>query len=127
MTWLWLACVAAMLIGLAIDTRQTPAPLLASECGAPGTWWELAWRHAVLMPATSVAMALAALAPWPGAPSAAARMLCAALMAAGMVVGARLGVGMALAAGAAPFVGLVLGMAAGMAMAVLPLAAQRWA
>ncbi|MGV2863705.1 hypothetical protein [Achromobacter sp. ESBL13] len=125
MTWLWLACVAAMLIGLAIDARQTPAPLLASECGAPGTWWQLAWRHAALMPATSVAMALAALAPWPGAPSAAARALCAALMAAGMVVGARLGVGMALSAGASPFIGLVLGMAAGMAVAVLPLAALR--
>ena len=118
----WLACVAAMLIGLLIDTRHTPAALLASECGAPGGLLDMAWRHAVLMPATSTAMALAALAPWPAAPPLTERLLCAGLMAVGMILGARLGVAMALGLGAPIFAGLVLGMAAGMAAALLPLA-----
>lgn len=117
-----------MLIGLLVDTRHTPAALLASECGAPGGLLDMAWRHAVLMPATSAAMALAALAPWPGAPPLTERVLCAGFMVVGMILGARLGVAMALGAGAgAPiFAGLVLGMAAGMALgsaaALLPLA-----
>jgi len=118
----WLACVAAMLIGLMIDTRHTPAALLASECGAPGGLLDMAWRHAVLMPATSAAMALAALAPWPAAPPLTERVLCAGLMAVGMILGARVGVTMALGLGAPIFAGLVLGMAAGMAAALLPVA-----
>lgn len=118
----WLACVAAMLIGLMIDTRHTPAALLASECGAPGGLLDMAWRHAVLMPVTSAAMALAALAPWPAAPPLTERVLCAGLMAVGMILGARLGVTMALGLGAPIFAGLVLGMAAGMAAALLPVA-----
>ncbi len=123
----WLACVAAMLIGLLVDTRHTPAALLASECGAPGGLLDMAWRHAMLMPVTSAAMALAALAPWPAAPPLTERVLCAGLMAVGMVLGARLGVVTALGAGAPIFAGLVLGMAVGMALgsaaALLPLAA----
>ncbi|MFF7055609.1 hypothetical protein ACFY89_02980 [Achromobacter spanius] len=123
----WLACVAAMLIGLMIDTRHTPASLLASECGAPGGLLDMAWRHAVLMPVTSAAMALAALAPWPAAPPLTERVLCAGLMAVGMVLGARLGVVTALGADAPIFAGLVLGMVVGMALgsaaALLPLAA----
>ncbi|AZS82679.1 hypothetical protein ELS24_19095 [Achromobacter spanius] len=118
-----------MLIGLLIDTRHTPAALLASECGAPGGLLDMAWRHAVLMPVTSAAMALAALAPWPGAPPLTERVLCAGFMVIGMILGARLGVVMAMAqgAGATIFAGLVLGMtvgmAIGMAAALLPLAA----
>lgn len=119
----WLACVAAMLIGLLVDTRHTPAALLASECGAPGGLLDMAWRHAMLMPVTSAAMALAALPPWPAAPPLTERVLCAGLMAVGMVLGARLGVVTALGAGAPIFAGLVLGMAVGMAAALLPLAA----
>ena len=122
---LWLACVAAMLIGLLIDTQRTPAPLLASECGAPGGWWDMAWRHAVLMPATTAAMALAALAPWPGAPAMIGRLDCAVLMAVGMVLGARLGVLAAQALAGPPFTGLVLGMTVGMAAALAPLAGLR--
>ncbi|MDH0093046.1 hypothetical protein N7373_16455 [Achromobacter mucicolens] len=50
-------------------------------------------------------------------------MLCLILMAIGMVPGARLGVQTAQAPGAAPFWGMVLGMTAGMAAALLPVAA----
>ncbi|MPT38819.1 MAG: hypothetical protein E2603_09990, partial [Achromobacter sp.] len=53
---LWLACMAAMAAGLWIDTLRTPAALLASECAAPGSLAEMAWRHARLMPASSIAM-----------------------------------------------------------------------
>ena len=111
-----------MLIGLLVDTRHTPAALMASECGAPGGLLDMAGRHAVLMPVTSAAMALAALAPWPGAPALTERVLCAGLMTVGMILGARLGVAMALGLGAPIFAGLVLGMAAGMAAALLPFA-----
>lgn len=131
MAGLWLACLAAMGAGLLVDTWRTPAALLASECGAPGTLAQLAWRHAALMPASSAAMAVAALLPWtplqtrptplPG------RVACLVLMAIGMVLGARLGVQTAQTLGAAPFTGMVLGMAlgmaAGMAAALLPVAA----
>lgn len=124
MAGLWLACLAAMGAGLLLDTLRTPAALLASECGAPGSLAEMAWRHASLMPASSAAMALAALLPWPRAqgvaPSLATRLLCAGLMAIGMILGARLGAGAALSAGAPPFGGMALGMAAGMAAALLP-------
>ena len=64
MAGLWLACLAAMGAGLLVDTWRTPAALLASECGAPGTLAQLAWRHVVLMPVSSAAMAVAALLPW---------------------------------------------------------------
>jgi hypothetical protein len=122
MTALWLACLAAMALGLWLDTRQTPAALLASECGAPGSLWDMAWRHATLMPASSAAMVLAALAPWPRrhAPAAGRRLLCAVFMAIGMVLGARLGAMAALAWTAPPFAGMVIGMAAGMAAGLLP-------
>lgn len=124
MAGLWLACLAAMAAGLLVDTLRIPAALLASLCGAPGSLAELAWRHATLMPASSAAMLLAALLPWPrtqgAAPSMAARLLCAALMGVGMILGARLGVAAALWAGAPLFGGMVLGMAAGMAAALLP-------
>ncbi|MDG9968265.1 hypothetical protein N7638_09505 [Achromobacter mucicolens] len=132
MAGLWLACLAAMGAGLVVDTWRTPAALLASECGAPGTLAQLAWRHAALMPASSAAMALAALLPWswlpwsrrPGAKTPlASRVLCLILMAIGMVLGARLGVQTAQALGTAPFWGMVLGMTAGMAAALLPVAA----
>ncbi len=127
MAGLWLACMAAMAAGLLVDTWRTPAALLASECGAPGTLTQMAWRHASLMPASTAAMALAALMPWRGthgrAAPWAARLLCAALMAIGMVLGARLGVQTAQTLGAAPFGGMALGMAAGMAAALLPLGA----
>ncbi|CAB3816141.1 hypothetical protein ABE599_03185 [Achromobacter mucicolens] len=132
MARLWLACLAAMGAGLVVDTWRTPAALLASECGAPGTLAQLAWRHAALMPASSAAMALAALLPWswlpwsrrPGAKTPlASRLLCLILMAIGMVLGARLGVQTAQALGTAPFWGMVLGMTAGMAAALLPVAA----
>lgn len=132
MTGLWLACLAAMGAGLVVDTWRTPAALLASECGAPGTLAQLAWRHAALMPASSAAMALAALLPWsrlpwsrrPGAkPPLASRLLCLILMAIGMVLGARLGVQTAQTLGTAPFWGMVFGMTAGMATALLPVAA----
>jgi hypothetical protein len=132
MARLWLACLAAMGAGLVVDTWRTPAALLASECGAPGTLAQLAWRHAALMPASSAAMALAALLPWswlpwsrrPGAKTPlASRVLCLILMAIGMVLGARLGVQTAQALGTAPFWGMVLGMTAGMAAALLPVAA----
>jgi len=132
MAGLWLACLAAMGAGLVVDTWRTPAALLASECGAPGTLAQLAWRHAALMPASSAAMALAALLPWsrlpwsrrPGAKTPlASRLLCLILMAIGMVLGARLGVQTAQALGTAPFWGMVLGMTAGMAAALLPVAA----
>lgn len=167
MAGLWLACVAAMGAGLLVDTWRTPAALLASECGAPGTLAQLAWRHVVLMPASSAAMALAALMPWsrmpwsrvpwsrmpwsqmpwslltwaqwpwtrlPSSqsrwprlqgrkPPLASRVVCLVLMAIGMVLGARLGVQTAQALGAAPFWGMVLGMAAGMAATLLPVAA----
>lgn len=144
MAGLWLVCLAAMGAGLIVDTWRTPAALLASECGAPGTLAQLAWRHVVLMPASSAAMALAALLPWSqlagtrwpwvqllwsrvpqtrwlwlrlqaGEPPLASRVLCLVLMAIGMVLGARLGVQTAQALGATPFWGMVLGMAAGMA------------
>lgn len=121
---LWLACTAAMATGLLIDTWRIPAALLASECGAPGSLAELAWRHAALMPASSAAMALAALLPWPRtqgvAPPLAARLVCAGLMAIGMILGARLGIAAALSLGTAPFGGMALGMAAGMAAALVP-------
>lgn len=124
MAALWLACLAAMALGLWIDTRLTPAALLASECGAPGGLLDMAWRHGRLMPASSALMALAALAPWPAArasaPPPGQRLLCALSMAIGMVLGARPGVMAALALGGAPFAGMVLGMAAGMAMGLLP-------
>lgn len=124
MAALWLTCLAAMALGLWIDTRITPAALLASECGAPGGLLDMAWRHATLMPASSAAMAVAALAPWPAgrtpAPPLAERLLCALAMTAGMVVGARLGVMAALSLSAAPFGGMALGMAAGMAVGLLP-------
>ncbi|KRA03717.1 hypothetical protein ASD71_10140 [Achromobacter sp. Root565] len=127
MAGLWLACLAAMGAGLLVDTWRTPAALLASECGAPGTLAQLAWRHVVLMPASSAAMALAALLPWTGPQGGntplASRVLCLVLMAIGMVLGARLGVQTAQALGAAPFFGMVMGMAAGMAVALLPLGA----
>ncbi len=132
MAGLWLACLAAMGAGLVVDTWRTPAALLASECGAPGTLAQLAWRHAALMPASSAAMALAALLPWSRLPSSrrpgaktplASRLLCLILMAIGMVLGARLGVQTAQALGTAPFWGMVLGMTAGMAAALLPVAA----
>jgi len=124
MTALWLACLAAMALGLWADTRQTPAALLASECGAPGSLWDMAWRHATLMPASTAAMVLAALAPWPRghAPAAGRRLLCAAVMAIGMVLGARLGAVAALAWSAPPFAGMVIGMAAGMAAGLFPAA-----
>lgn len=127
MASLWLACLAAMSAGLLVDTWRTPAALLASECGAPGTLAQLAWRHAALMPASSVAMAVAALLPWSPRQARPAplakRLLCLALMAIGMVLGARLGVQTAQALGASPFPGMVVGMAAGMAAILLPLAA----
>lgn len=127
MSGLWLACLAAMGAGLLVDTWRTPAALLASECGAPGTLAQLAWRHVVLMPASSAAMALAALLPWTGPQGGntplASRVLCLVLMAIGMVLGARLGVQTAQALGEAPFFGMVMGMAAGMAVALLPLGA----
>lgn len=142
MAGLWLACLAAMGAGLLVDTWRTPAALLASECGAPGTLAQLAWRHVVLMPASSAAMALAALMPWSRLPWSrlpwsrsrrprlqgrkpplASRVLCLVLMMIGMVLGARLGVQTAQALGAAPFWGMVLGMAAGMAATLLPVAA----
>ncbi|MGE8669930.1 MAG: hypothetical protein ACN6PM_19495 [Achromobacter mucicolens] len=137
MAGLWLACLAAMGAGLVVDTWRTPAALLASECGAPGTLAQLAWRHAALMPASSAAMALAALLPWSWLPWSrlpwsrrqgaktplASRVLCLILMAIGMVLGARLGVQTAQALGTAPFWGMVLGMTAGMAAALLPVAA----
>ena len=127
MAGLWLACMAAMAAGLLVDTWRVPAALLASECGAPGTLAQMAWRHAALMPASSAAMALAALTPWSGRGSEpvplSARLLCAALMAVGMVLGARLGVETAQSVGAAPFGGMVLGMAAGMAAALVPVGA----
>ena len=137
MAGLWLACLAAMGAGLVVDTWRTPAALLASECGAPGTLAQLAWRHVVLMPASSAAMALAALMPWSRMPWSqsrwprlqgskaplASRVVCLVLMAIGMVLGARLGVQTAQALGAAPFWGMVLGMAAGMAATLLPVAA----
>lgn len=132
MAGLWLACLAAMGAGLVVDTWRTPAALLASECGAPGTLVQLAWRHAALMPASSAAMALAALLPWSWLPWSrrpeaktplASRLLCLILMAIGMVLGARLGVQTAQALGTAPFWGMVLGMTAGMAAALLPVAA----
>lgn len=132
MAGLWLACLAAMGAGLVVDTWRTPAALLASECGAPGTLAQLAWRHAALMPASSAAMALAALLPWSWLPWSrrpeaktplASRLLCLILMAIGMVLGARLGVQTAQALGTAPFWGMVLGMTAGMAAALLPVAA----
>jgi len=132
MAGLWLACLAAMGAGLVVDTWRTPAALLASECGAPGTLAQLAWRHAALMPASSAAMALAALLPWSRLPWSrrqgaktplASRVLCLILMAIGMVLGARLGVQTAQALGTAPFWGMVLGMTAGMAAALLPVAA----
>ncbi|WBX91536.1 hypothetical protein [Achromobacter mucicolens] len=132
MAGLWLACLAAMGAGLVVDTWRTPAALLASECGAPGTLAQLAWRHAALMPASSAAMALAALLPWswlpwsqrPGAKTPlASRLLCLILMVIGMVLGARLGVQTAQTLGTAPFWGMVFGMTAGMAAALLPVAA----
>lgn len=152
MAGLWLVCLAAMGAGLLVDTWRTPAALLASECGAPGSLAQLAWRHVVLMPASSAAMALAALLPWSqltgtrwpwvqlpwsrmprirwpwlrlqaGKPPLASRVLCLVLMMFGMVLGARLGVQAAQALGAAPFWGMVLGMAAGMAATLLPAAA----
>ena len=126
MAGLWVACMAAMAAGLLVDTWRIPAALLASECGAPGTLAQMAWRHAALMPASTGAMTLAALLPWPK-PQAAAplatRAMCAALMAVGMVLGARLGIETAQSLGGAPFYGMVLGMAAGMAAALLPLGA----
>lgn len=130
MAALWLACLAAMALGLWIDTRVTPAALLASECGAPGGLLDMAWRHGALMPASSAAMALAALTPWPArrtsAPPLAQRLLCAFAMAIGMVLGARLGVTAALLLGASPFggmaLGMALGMAAGMAVGLVPVA-----
>ncbi|NMK48854.1 hypothetical protein [Achromobacter sp. Bel] len=126
MATLWLTCLAAMALGLWIDTRVTPATLLASECGAPGGLLDMAWRHGALMPASSAAMALAALAPWPAgrmsAPPLAQRLLCAFAMAIGMVLGARLGVTAALLLGASPFGGMALGMAAGMAVGLVPVA-----
>lgn len=142
MAGLWLACLAAMGAGLLVDTWRTPAALLASECGAPGTLAQLAWRHVVLMPVSSAAMAVAALLPWSrltrtrlpwprlpwpylqgGKTPLASRVLCLVLMAIGMVLGARLGVQTAQALGAAPFWGMVLGMTAGMAATLLPVAA----
>ncbi|WP_313702376.1 hypothetical protein [Achromobacter sp.] len=147
MAGLWLACLAAMGAGLLVDTWRTPAALLASECGAPGTLAQLAWRHVVLMPVSSAAMAVAALLPWSllpwslltrarlpaprlpwphlqgGKTPLASRVLCLVLMAIGMVLGARLGVQTAQALGTAPFWGMVLGMAAGMAATLLPVAA----
>lgn len=127
MAALWLACLVAMALGLWVDTRQTPAALLASECGAPGGLLDMAWRHASLMPASSAAMALAALAPWPvgrtSAPPLGQRLLCALSMAIGMVLGARLGVAAALMLNAAPFAGMALGMAAGMAVGLAPVLA----
>jgi len=124
MASLWLACMAAMAAGLLVDTWRTPAALLASECGAPGTLAQLAWRHAALMPASSAAMALAALLPWPGSQARLGeRALCAVLMAIGMVLGARLGVQTALNVDASPFAGMVLGMVAGMTAALMPVGA----
>lgn len=142
MAGLWLACLAAMGAGLLVDTWRTPAALLASECGAPGTLAQLAWRHVVLMPVSTAAMAVAALLPWSlltrarlpaprlpwphlqgGKTPLASRVLCLVLMAIGMVLGARLGVQTAQALGNAPFWGMVLGMAAGMAATLLPVAA----
>lgn len=127
MAGLWLTCLAAMAAGLLVDTWGTPAALLASECGAPGTLAQLAWRHAALMPVSSAAMALAALLPWAPRqarpPPLAGRVLCLVLMALGMVLGARLGVQTAQTLGAAPFGGMILGMAAGMAAALLPVGA----
>lgn len=122
MAGLWLACTAAMAAGLLIDTWRTPAALLASECGAPGSLADLAWRHATLMPASSAAMGLAALLPWPRtqgvAPPLAARAICAGLMAVGMILGARQGAVAALSLGVAPFSGMALGMALGMAAGI---------
>ncbi|WP_254599004.1 hypothetical protein, partial [Achromobacter denitrificans] len=115
---LWLACMAAMAAGLWIDTLRTPAALLASECAAPGSLAEMAWRHARLMPASSIAMLAAALAPWPGAPALGARLACLVAMGIGMVAGAQLGMALALPLGVAPFAGLAAGMAAGMAAAL---------
>ncbi|MNY19128.1 hypothetical protein D3C86_1525480 [compost metagenome] len=54
------------------------------------------------------------------APPLAARLVCAGLMAIGMILGARLGITAALSLGTAPFGGMALGMAAGMAAALLP-------
>lgn len=132
MAGLWLACMAGLGIGLVLDTWRTPAALLASECGAPGTLAQMAWRHAALMPASSAAMALAALLPWSPLPRSrrpgtktplASRLLCLILMAIGMVLGARLGVQTAQALGSAPFWGMLVGMTACMAAALLPVAA----
>ncbi|WP_231570285.1 hypothetical protein [Achromobacter sp. RTa] len=115
---LWLACMAAMAAGLWIDTLRTPAALLASECAAPASLAEMAWRHASLMPASSIAMLAAALAPWPRAPALGARLACAVSMSVGMLAGAQLGMLAALPLGVAPFAGMVAGMAAGMAVAL---------
>lgn len=115
---LWLACMAAMAAGLWIDTLGKPAALLASECAASGGLADMAWRHVSLMPASSIAMLAAALAPWPGAPAPGTRLACAVSMSAGMILGAQLGMALALPLGAAPFAGLVAGMAAGMAAAL---------
>lgn len=123
MAGLWLACMAGMGIGLVVDTWRTPAALLASECGAPGTLAQLAWRHAALMPASLAAMTLAALLPWPRPAPLAERLFCMALMVCGMVLGARLGVQTAQALQMGPFAGMVVGMTAGMAAALLPVAA----
>lgn len=124
MTALWLLCLIAMALGLWLDTRHMPAALLASECGAPGGLLDMAWRHGTLMPASSAAMALAALAPWPAgrtpAPPLAERLICALSMGLGMILGARWGVPLALALGMAPFPGMALGMAVGMAAGLLP-------
>jgi hypothetical protein len=111
--------MAAMAAGLWLDTLRTPAALIASECAAPGGLAEMAWRHAVLMPASSAAMLLAALAPWPGAPALGARLACALSMSIGMVAGAQLGMALALPLDVAPFAAMVAGMAAGMAAALL--------
>lgn len=114
----WLVCIAAMALGLWVDARHTPAALLANECGAPGGLLDMAWRHASLMPASSAAMFLAAIAPWHGerASPPGPRLLCAVLMTIGMVLGARLGAMAALATGTAPFAAMVAGMAFGMAL-----------
>lgn len=120
MQGLWLTCVAAMALGLLVDTRHTPAALLASECGAPGSLFDMAWRHAILMPASSGAMLLAALAPWPSrhgpAPPAGIRLACALFMTIGMAAGARSGTTVAFMWSLPPFAGMVPGMAAGMAL-----------
>ncbi len=119
----WLACTAAMAAGLWLDTLRTPAAVLASACAAPGNLAEMAWRHAALMPASTLAMAAAALAPWPGAPAFAARLACMLPMVVGMVAGAQLGMALALPLGAAPFAAMAVGMASGMAAALLAVGA----